>query len=167
LLSKPITFKLVKKKNHTFQKNYEHINYTMAFETIKNVLVIDDNETDLLIARIVIEKSGFKGSIVTKNSGKSALEYLNTIASNNELWPNIIFLDINMPVINGFAFLFEYEKLSEQLRTISRIAVLTSSDNRTDMERFLINDGVIDFVSKPISIEGFKTVVNKYSIYKI
>jgi CheY-like chemotaxis protein len=134
----------------------------MALETIKNVLVIDDNETDLLIARIVIEKSGFKGNIVTKNSGKAALEYLNTISSNFESWPNIIFLDINMPVINGFAFLFEYEKFSEKLRTISKIAVLTSSDNRTDMERFLINDGVIDFVSKPISIEGFKAVINKY-----
>ena len=135
----------------------------MAVDNIKNVLVIDDNETDLLIARIVIEKSGFKGGIVTKNSGKSALQYLSSITSKPENWPNIIFLDINMPVINGFAFLFEYEKMDAELRKISKIAVLTSSDNRTDMERFLINDGVIDYVSKPISIEGFKTVVEKYS----
>ncbi|MFN0049190.1 MAG: response regulator [Cytophagales bacterium] len=136
----------------------------MALENLKNVLVVDDNDTDLLIARIVIEKSGFKGNIVTKNSGKSALEYLDTVQNTPEEWPNVIFLDINMPVVNGFVFLFEYEKMAAEFKKVCKIAVLTSSDNKTDMERFMVSDAVVDFVSKPISIEGFKTVAEKYNI---
>lgn len=135
----------------------------MALENLKNILVIDDNDTDLLIAKIVVEKSGFKGSIITKNSGKSALEYLESIINKPEFWPSIIFLDINMPVVNGFVFLYEYEKMKEEFRKVSKIAVLTSSDNKTDMERFLVSESVIDFVSKPISIEGFKLVAEKYT----
>lgn len=136
----------------------------MALENLKNVLVVDDNDTDLLIAKIVIEKSGFKGNIVTKNSGKSALEYLESVQNNPEDWPNVVFLDINMPVVNGFVFLFEYEKMAQEFKNICKIAVLTSSDNKTDMERFMVSEAVVDFVSKPISIEGFKTVAEKYNI---
>jgi len=136
----------------------------MALENLKNVLVVDDNDTDLLIAKIVIEKSGFNGIVTTKNSGKSALEYLDSVQSTPNLWPNVVFLDINMPVVNGFVFLFEYEKMDVAFRNKCKIAVLTSSDNKTDMERFLVSDSVIDFVSKPISIEGFKTVAEKYNL---
>lgn len=135
----------------------------MATDSIKNILIIDDNDTDLLIAKIVIEKSGFKGNIVTKNSGKGALEYLDSIQNEPEKWPQVIFLDINMPVVNGFVFLYEYEKMPENFRKVSKIAVLTSSDNKTDMERFMVSDAVIDFVSKPISIEGFTAVINKFN----
>lgn len=134
----------------------------MAQTNLKNVMVIDDNDTDLLIAKIVIEKSGFKGNIVTKNSGKSALEYLESIQNNNEIWPDVIFLDINMPVVNGFVFLYEFEKMNEDFRKKVKIAVLTSSDNKTDMEKFMVSEAVIDFVSKPISIEGFNTVAEKF-----
>ncbi len=136
----------------------------MALENLKNVLVVDDNDTDLLIAKIVIEKSGFKGIVITKNSGKSALEYLESVQNTPDLWPNVVFLDINMPVVNGFVFLFEYEKMSSAFKNKCKIAVLTSSDNKTDMERFLVSDAVIDFVSKPISIEGFRTVAEKYNL---
>lgn len=135
----------------------------MALDTLKNVLVVDDNDTDLLIAKIVIEKSGFKGNIVTKNSGKGALEYLESVMASPEQWPDVIFLDINMPVVNGFVFLFEFEKMDEAFRNKCKIAVLTSSDNKTDMERFMVSSAVIDFVSKPISIEGFRTVAEKYN----
>lgn len=134
----------------------------MAQTNLKNVMVIDDNDTDLLIAKIVIEKSGFKGNIVTKNSGKSALEYLEGIQNNSEIWPDVIFLDINMPVVNGFVFLYEFEKMNEDFRKKVKIAVLTSSDNKTDMEKFMVSEAVIDFVSKPISIEGFNTVAEKF-----
>jgi CheY-like chemotaxis protein len=134
----------------------------MGLDNLKNVMVIDDNDTDLLIAKIVIEKSGFKGNIVTKNSGKNALEYLDSIQSKTDLWPDVIFLDINMPVVNGFVFLYEFEKMPEDFRKKVKIAVLTSSDNKTDMEKFMVSESVIDFVSKPISIEGFNSVAEKF-----
>ena len=63
----------------------------MLLSDLTNILVIDDNDTDLLIAKIVIEKAGFKGTIITKNSGKGALEYIGSVISTPEKWPSIVF----------------------------------------------------------------------------
>lgn len=134
----------------------------MATDKIKNVLIIDDNDTDLLIAKIVIEKSGYQGVVTTKNSGKSALDYLQSIKDNRNAWPEIIFLDINMPVVNGFIFLFEFEKFAGEMAAFCKVVVLTSSDNKSDFERFLGNPLVLDFVSKPISIDSFQKASLKY-----
>ncbi|MDX2189012.1 MAG: response regulator [Bacteroidota bacterium] len=134
----------------------------MPTTEIKNVLVIDDNETDLLIAKIVIEKTGYKGNIITKSSGKAALEYLASIQNSPEKFPNIIFLDINMPVINGFVFMDEFEKMPYEFTKHIKLAMLTSSDNRSDMDRFNNSEFVIDFVSKPITFESFNALAAKY-----
>jgi len=133
----------------------------MALSNLKNILVVDDNDTDLLIARIVMEKSGFTGTTVIKNSGKSAIEYLNSVQNTPEQWPELIFLDINMPVVSGFAFIENLENLDKAFTSKVKIAVLSSSDNKSDMERFATNRYVIDFVPKPLSIEGFKSVIEK------
>jgi CheY-like chemotaxis protein len=134
----------------------------MGVSSLKNILVIDDNDTDLLIAKIVIEKSGFVGKITTRSSGKSALEYVNSIINTPEEWPDVIFLDINMPVVSGFGFIEGYEKIGKTFTDKVKIAVLSSSDNKSDMERFASSGYVIDFVPKPLSIEGFKLVAEKF-----
>ena len=133
----------------------------MALNDLKNILVVDDNDTDLLIARIVMEKSGFTGVTVVKNSGKSAMEYLNSIQNAPEQWPELIFLNINMPVVSGFAFLENFENMGEAFSSKVKIAVLSSSDNKSDTDKFAANGYVIDFVPKPLSIEGFKSVIEK------
>jgi len=132
----------------------------MKLKDVKTVMVVDDNDTDILIARIVIEKAGFKGKIITKNSGKGALEYIDAEKNNPENLPELIFLDINMPVVNGFVFLFEYERFPEEMKKNCKIAVLTSSDNKSDMERFLVHDFVIDFILKPLTVNSFDKLVD-------
>ncbi|MDX2196421.1 MAG: response regulator [Cytophagales bacterium] len=128
---------------------------------VNNVMIVDDNDTDLLIARIIIEKTGFKGGIVTKNSGRGALEYLQNIVNDPASWPQLIFLDINMPVVNGFVFLYEFEQLPKELTSNTKIAVLTSSDNKMDMEKFFNSEFIVEFVPKPITMDSFKEVINK------
>ncbi|MGN6648250.1 MAG: response regulator, partial [Cytophaga sp.] len=75
----------------------------------KLVMLVDDNETDNFIHRRVLEMGNFSENIIVKNSGKSALEYLEANQSNPDLIPEVIFLDINMPIVDGFVFLFEFE----------------------------------------------------------
>lgn len=130
---------------------------------IERILVIDDNDTDLLIASIVLDRSGFKGNLITKTSAKSGLEYLNGLNENISEWPNIIFLDINMPLLNGYGFVEEYEKYGSTIKNISNIVMLSSSDNKTDLDSFLTKPFVKDFISKPISPDSIQSIFQKLS----
>ena len=65
--------------------------------------------------------------------------------------PDIIFLDINMPIVDGFVFLYEYEKFSNSVKDKCRVIILSSSDNKRDIDKIINNDFVIKFVTKPLT----------------
>lgn len=131
----------------------------MKLKNVKKILLVDDNEMDNFISKRIIELSGFKGEVIVKDSGKGALNYLQENQDKPENIPELIFLDISMPVVDGFVFLHEWQKLNENVTGKSKIVVLTSSDNKYDMDRFLVNDFVIDFITKPITLETFRDLV--------
>ncbi len=80
------------------------------------VLLVDDNDTDNFIHKRIIELAGFSKNIIVKNSGKSALEFLESNQITPENIPGVVFLDINMPIVDGFVFLFEYESARSRRR---------------------------------------------------
>src|SRR6478735_2255287 len=124
----------------------------MAF--IDYVMLVDDNDTDNFIHKRVIELTGFANKIIVKNSGKSALEFLQANQSTLENLPDIIFLDINMPIVDGFVFLFEYENFPDELKQKCKVVILSSSDNKRDIDRIVDNEYVINFITKPLSEEA-------------
>ncbi len=115
------------------------------------VLLVDDNDTDNFISKRIIEITKFAKKVEVKNSGKSALEFLEREQNNPENLPEIIFLDINMPIVDGFVFLFEFEMFPETLKNKCKIVILSSSDNRRDIEKIVDNEYVIKFVTKPLT----------------
>lgn len=115
------------------------------------VMLVDDNETDNFISKRIIEITGFASRVEVKNSGKSALDYLAAHQDSPEDLPNIIFLDINMPVVDGFVFLYEFEKFKELVRTKCKVIILSSSDNKRDIDKIVNNNYVIKFVTKPLT----------------
>jgi len=115
------------------------------------VLLVDDNDTDNFISKRIIEITKFAKRVEVKNSGKSALEYLEREQNNPENLPEIIFLDINMPIVDGFVFLFEFEMFAETLKNKCRIVILSSSDNKRDVEKIVDNEYVIKFLTKPLT----------------
>lgn len=123
------------------------------------VLLVDDNDTDNFINQRIIELAGFSKNIVVKNSGKSALEYLQQEENNLENLPDLIFLDINMPIVDGFVFLIEFEQFSEAVKNKCKVCVLSSSDNHRDIERITSNEFVVDFVTKPLSVETLNGLI--------
>jgi CheY-like chemotaxis protein len=119
--------------------------------TIDLVMLVDDNDTDNFISKRIVEITKFAKRVEVKNSGKSALDYLTENQNNPENLPNIIFLDINMPVVDGFVFLYEFEKFKELVRTKCKVIILSSSDNKRDIDRIVNNNYVIKFITKPLT----------------
>ena len=115
------------------------------------VMLVDDNDTDNFISKRIIEITKFAENVEIKNSGKSALEYLEEHKENVEKLPDIIFLDINMPIVDGFVFLYEFEKFTEIVRNKCKVIILSSSDNKRDIDKIVNNDHVIKFVTKPLT----------------
>lgn len=126
------------------------------------VMLVDDNETDNFISEKIIEMSGFAEKIIAMDSGSSALDYLQNNSNIESMIPDIIFLDINMPFVDGFVFLFEFEKFNAMIKSKSKIVILSSSDNKKDVDRIVDNPYVIDYVVKPLSPEALKQVEKKY-----
>jgi CheY-like chemotaxis protein len=123
----------------------------MNFQNLDLVMLVDDNDTDNFISKRIIEITKFAKRIEIKNSGKSALEYLEKNKNNIADLPDLIFLDINMPIVDGFVFLFEFERFSEAIKNKCKIIILSSSDNKRDIDKIVNNDYVVKFITKPLT----------------
>jgi CheY-like chemotaxis protein len=118
-----------------------------------SVLLIDEDDIDNFINERMITTSNFAKRVIVKTSAISALEYLKEITSP-ESYPKIIFLDLNMPVMDGFGFLEEFDKLAKQnpaLAETSKIIVLSSSISPADINKASTNPYVIKYLNKPLS----------------
>jgi CheY-like chemotaxis protein len=125
---------------------------------INLVMLVDDNDTDNFISRRIIEITKFAKNVEVKNSGKSALEYLEREQDNPSKLPDIIFLDINMPIVDGFVFLFEFEMFPDELKNKCKVVILSSSDNKRDIEKIVDNEHVIKFITKPLTDQALSEI---------
>ena len=122
----------------------------------ENVLLVDDNPVDNLVNRELINQSGFSAKTQVLESAKATLEFLKT-ASDDEL-PQLIFLDILMPGMDGFQFLDEFALLDERIRTRCKIVMLSSSDSFKDLNRANKNIFVRRFLNKPLTVEMLNAI---------
>jgi len=124
------------------------------------IMLIDDNEIDNLINQKIIESSNICKHIFTHTSGKSAIEFLKNmekLATRIEnVLPEIIFLDIDMPLMDGFQFLDEFNKLANETKKYCHIVMLTSSINPQDMNKSKKYDYVKKYVNKPLTQDSLK-----------
>ena len=102
---------------------------------LKNVLLIDDDDVANFIHEVVLNNTQCAEKVVTVNSGEEGLRYIRSNIENKRQNPEIIFLDINMPKMNGWQFLEEYKGLDEQEKSKMKVIMLTSSINPTDTEK--------------------------------
>ncbi len=132
----------------------------MTSTAVDLVMLVDDNDTDNFISKRIIELTKFAKRIEIKNSGKSALQYLEAEKENDINIPDLIFLDINMPIVDGFVFLYEFEKFPDSIKQKSKVIILSSSDNKRDIDRIVNNNYVIKFITKPLTDEVLKDLKN-------
>ena len=125
----------------------------------KRVLLVDDNDIDNFINERIITSSSFSEIVDVKTSAQAALDFLKANLSNPEMLPEVIFLDLNMPVMDGFAFLDEYEKFPDRLKKTCKIIVLSSSISPDDINRASTNPLVQKYLNKPLA-EKYLEAIN-------
>jgi CheY-like chemotaxis protein len=123
------------------------------------VLLIDDDQVYLFAATKTIEATGLAGTVEVCTNGLDALEYLNRIIVSAGKLPDIIFIDINMPVMDGWEFLEEYKTLSARINNNIRIYILSSSVDKNDIMRSKDYSSVIEYVVKPVYKEKFSEIL--------
>lgn len=114
----------------------------------KDILLIDDDEDDCEIFLFAIQKVSGERNYTTRNHAAKALQQL----ESNQLQPDLIFLDLNMPVMNGMQFLSEIKKNS-RLKEIPVIILTTSSQPELVVQTKAL--GAYDFVTKPSDFSDF------------
>ncbi len=112
----------------------------------KICLLIDDNYIDNFITRRVLESGNFAEEIIVRQSSTEAIEALR----KGEVKPDVIFLDMRMPMMDGFEFLHEYDQLAEECKG-AKIFMLTSSLDPADYRMSEENKYVTQFLYKPIT----------------
>lgn len=126
---------------------------------INKVLCIDDDKVTLMLCDIIIKKAEFAKDVITAINGKEGIAWFSSFFSKKnpslqQEAPQIIFLDINMPVMNGWDFLEEYiMKYAERLPD-TKVVMLSSTVNPEDFLRANRYEIVIDFINKPLTVEG-------------
>jgi CheY-like chemotaxis protein len=117
------------------------------------VMVIDDTPEDLYITSYVIEKTNYSKEILKFDLATEALEYLQANIHNTSLLPQVIFVDIFMPLMTGFEFLDEYEKLPSYYTSNCTVYVISSSFDERDINRARNNKNVKAYIEKPLRKE--------------
>jgi two-component system nitrate/nitrite response regulator NarL len=128
---------------------------------VETTVLIDDSDIDLFIQRRFLEVYNFSKKLVSYKSAEEALDWLQKL--NGETPPDVIFLDLNMPNVDGFGFLEDFNKLPQKILEKSKIVVLTSSNSQKDREQAFNYKNVISFVTKPLKqsdIEELKKIVS-------
>lgn len=119
----------------------------------------DDNKDDNFFHERVIRKNFAANTIIVKQSAIDALEYFK---KKETLHPDLIFLDINMPAMNGWEFLEEYARLEIDKKTYPIIIMLTTSENPDDKARAFTCKTVSDFKTKPLTKEMLEEILNMF-----
>jgi len=128
---------------------------------VGKTILIDDSDIDLFIQRRFLEVYHFSDTLVLYNSAEEALGWLKEM--KGEAAPDVIFLDLNMPEIDGFSFLKDFKSLPQEILDKCKIVVLTSSNSAKDREQAFSFNNVIQFITKPIKqsdIEDLKKLIN-------
>jgi CheY-like chemotaxis protein len=129
---------------------------------IKTVLLIDDDEPTNFINKKIIVASDLVDAIHITHSGQEALNLLSQPDNQNNAVPDLIFLDINMPAMDGWEFLTQYKKLKTSQKAKIVIIMLTTSLNPDDEVKAKEMKEICAFRNKPLTRHLLEEIADQY-----
>jgi len=127
-------------------------------------MLVDDKEIDNEYHTMVIESTGLVENITTALNGQQALEKIEAAVGTDQL-PELILLDINMPVMDGFEFLESFAELQDP-EALSKVVIvmLTTSLLERDVDRTREHSNLGGFLSKPLTADVFREIVSQHCL---
>jgi two-component system, chemotaxis family, chemotaxis protein CheY len=119
------------------------------------IALVDDDKIFQLTASKTLKATAITDKILQFENGEEALRFLREHTSNPDSLPDYIFLDINMPMIDGWMFLEDYDDLKGKITKPISIYMVSSSIDTRDIERARKNSNVKDYIVKPVTREKF------------
>ncbi len=123
------------------------------------IALVDDDPIFQFTATRLIESANLSNGILHFENGSEITEYLSKYSSEKDKLPDYIFLDINMPLVDGWMFLEEYQKIKSTLPKELCIYMVSSSIDPRDISRAKEFNDVKDFVIKPVTVDRFTTLL--------
>lgn len=127
---------------------------------VQRVMVVDDDEINNFLCRKVIGIYNANTEVNTFIEAKTALEYLKEKRTVPQALPDLIMLDINMPVISGWEFLEAYQEMTTSIDKDIYIAILSSSVYQKYREKASTHNFIRSYVSKPLTLESYKQLMD-------
>lgn len=127
------------------------------------ILCVDDDPITLMLCKKVIAKANFSDDIESAKDGVEALQFFNSVIDDDkksENYPKLVFLDLNMPIMDGWEFLDEFSKNLRASFPMTKIIVLSSSVDPKDINKSKNYPMVLDFLPKPITVEMLNNIKN-------
>lgn len=128
-------------------------------KNVKNCCIIDDDPIFIYGTKRVMKEVGFAENIIVYDNGKEAIDGLSKISEAEEPLPEVIFLDLNMPIMNGWEFLDEFDKLPHHNLKKTIIYIISSSVDPRDLERVKNYKQVSNYILKPIRPTDLQTIL--------
>ncbi len=128
---------------------------------LKCIALVDDDQTTNFLNKRLIESKGVADKVLIFKNGNEAIEHFSKLDTSSDLRPQLVLLDINMPVMNGFEFLDAYNNLGDSQKA-DQVVVMLSSSEQPDDKMEAQKRGVEEYLSKPLTEDNLKAILAKY-----
>lgn len=132
-----------------------------SMRKLNTVMLVDDDEITNFINENLIQDLEIANQILVATNGQESIQKLLVFEAEGKDLPELILLDINMPVMNGFEFLEEYQKIDFTSEKPIVLIVLTSSENESDIQK-IQKSAVVDYLNKPLTEQKIARVLEKH-----
>lgn len=127
---------------------------------IKLSCIIDDDDVYINLVKKIIDIKNLSENLIVFKNGKEALDYFTAIIENiePESFPEIILLDLNMPIMDGWDFLKQFTKIKSPLKKLTTLYIVSSSINPEDLKKSKTFSDVTNYLIKPIHLDNFEAI---------
>ena len=126
-------------------------------------MAVEDSAIDQYVLGQMVKRCSFAEEVCMSSSAQEALDSLEALKNSNEEMPELIFLDIHMPNMNGFAFLTELEKKYGHIKDSMSVIILTTSLDPVDRTTSNSYSNIKMFLNKPLTIDKLNFVTSQFS----